>query len=56
MAMRSSSGSTIDVVIPVRRDTARDLKRVAGNEAHEPDLGKKDIVARTGAILWVVLA
>ena len=44
-----------DVLVLVRRDTVRDLKSVVGNEAHGPDLDKKDIVARTGITIEVVL-
>lgn len=44
-----------DVLVLVRRDTVRDLKNVVGNEAHGPDLDKKDIVARTGITIEVVL-
>jgi ureidoglycolate lyase len=39
------------LLILIRRDTARDLTRVEGNEAHGPDLDKKDILARTGVLL-----
>jgi ureidoglycolate lyase len=43
------------VLILIRRDTARDLRNVVGNEAQGPDVDKKDIVARTGTILHAVL-
>lgn len=42
-----------NVVVLIRKDTVRDLSRVEGNEAHGPDLDKKDIVARTGVTLQV---
>jgi ureidoglycolate lyase len=41
------------LLILIRRDTSRDLTRVVGNEAHGPDLDKKDIVARTGIRITV---
>jgi ureidoglycolate lyase len=44
-----------DVIIAIRRDTARDLQRVEGNEARGPDLDKKDIVARAGVEISVSL-
>lgn len=43
------------LLILIRRDTARDLKRQEGNEAHGPDLDKKDILARTGVRLVAAL-
>ena len=43
------------IVILIRRDTVRDLQHVVGNEAHGPDLDKKDILARTGLSLTVEL-
>ena len=45
-----------NVIVLIRRDTVRDLAKVDGNEAHGPDLDKKDIVARTGITLTVDLA
>ena len=45
-----------DVIVLIRKDTARDLTKVQGNEAHGPDLDKKDIVARTGVTLRVEMA
>jgi ureidoglycolate lyase len=47
--------ATAQVCILIRRDTARDLTHVQGNEARGPDLDKKDIVARTGAAIELVL-
>lgn len=41
--------------ILIRRDTARDLTRMEGNEAHGPDLDKKDIVARSGVAIELEL-
>jgi len=43
------------VIVAIRRDTVRDLKNVVGNEAHGPDLDKKDIVARAGVEIRVEL-
>jgi ureidoglycolate lyase len=43
------------VCILIRRDTARDLTRMEGNEAQGPDLDKKDIVARAGVVFEVTL-
>lgn len=45
-----------DVIVLLRRDTVRDLRHKQGNEAHGPDLDKKDIVARCGVVLAVDLA
>lgn len=45
-----------DVIVLLRRDTIRDLKHKQGNEAHGPDLDKKDVVARCGVVLEVALA
>ena len=39
----------------VRKDTMRDLGKIEGNEAFGPDLDKKDILARTGRRIRVVL-
>jgi ureidoglycolate lyase len=44
-----------DVIVLIRRDTVRDLQHVQGNEARGPDLDKKDIAARAGVSLEVVL-
>jgi ureidoglycolate lyase len=44
---------TAQICILIRRDTARDLTMVQGNEARGPDLDKKDIVARAGLVLEV---
>ena len=44
-----------DVIIAIRRDTARDLQRAEGNEAKGPDLDKKDIVARAGVEIAITL-
>jgi ureidoglycolate lyase len=44
------------VVVLVRKDTMRDLARIEGNEAFGPDLDKKDILARTGRSIRVMLA
>lgn len=43
------------LLILIRRDTSRDLTRVVGNEAHGPDLDKKDLWARTGQRVMVKL-
>jgi ureidoglycolate lyase len=43
------------LIIAIRRDTARDLNHVQGNEARGPDLDKKDIVARLGVAISVAL-
>jgi ureidoglycolate lyase len=43
------------LLILIRRDAARDLTRVIGNEAHGPDLDKKDLCARTGQRVVVEL-
>ncbi|WP_372619359.1 ureidoglycolate lyase [Falsiroseomonas sp.] len=43
------------VCILIRRDTARDLAHVQGNEARGPDLDKKDIVARAGVAIELVV-
>ncbi|MCS6931279.1 MAG: ureidoglycolate lyase [Acetobacteraceae bacterium] len=43
------------VIVAIRRDTVRDLRNVVGNEAQGPDLDKKDIVARAGVEIRVVL-
>ncbi|MFT8244845.1 ureidoglycolate lyase [Roseomonas sp. BN140053] len=45
-----------DVLVLLRRDTVRDLRHKQGNEAHGPDLDKKDVVARCGVTLEVLLA
>ena len=45
-----------DVIVLLRRDTVRDLRHKQGNEAHGPDLDKKDVVARCGVVLEVDLA
>lgn len=45
-----------DVIILLRRDTVRDLRHKQGNEAHGPDLDKKDVLARCGVVLDVDLA
>jgi ureidoglycolate lyase len=44
-------GATAHICILIRRDTARDLQHVQGNEARGPDLDKKDIVARAGVAI-----
>lgn len=44
-----------NIIVLIRRDTARDVAKVEGNEAHGPDLDKKDIQARTGITLTVEL-
>lgn len=45
-----------DIIVLLRRDTARDLRHKQGNEAHGPDLDKKDVTARWGIVLEVDLA
>jgi ureidoglycolate lyase len=47
--------ATAQVCILIRRDTARDLTHMQGNEARGPDLDKKDIVARTGVTIALEL-
>ena len=42
-------------VVPVRKDTMRDLAKIEGNEAFGTDLDKKEIVARTGRTIRVAL-
>jgi len=43
------------LIIAIRRDTARDLQHVEGNEAQGPDLDKKDLETRLGATITVAL-
>jgi len=43
------------VAILIRRDTARDLTQMQGNEARGPDLDKKDIVARAGVTIEIAI-
>lgn len=50
-----AAGDVANVCILIRRDTARDLTMKVGNEARGPDLDKKDIVARMGAVIEVVM-
>ena len=45
----------LDVLVFLRRDTARDLRHKQGNEAHGPDLDKKDVAARCGVTIEVAL-
>ncbi len=50
-----SADGEVDVLVWLRRDTARDLRHKQGNEAHGPDLDKKDVVARLGVSIEVAL-
>lgn len=43
------------LIIAIRRDTARDLQHIEGNEARGPDLDKKDLAARLGVTIEVAL-